>query len=530
MTKIDAKESESLESLLFSLYRKPSLIIHSEDLLDMFRINEKKISVNEALSSAEGELDKGLIYSLPPLFKENFPYKEHIKKFNYSPEEINPWKKKSYKLVLPEENHVDHAAFVALQEYLPELHEYLPNLFPKVDSFFKIKREHTFTRTEYLELSTQFAERIAEMEKQVLPAELNAVLGMLRAGPLLSALYQLGGILTDKAKQVSPKAREQVERLIQVYHHATSEETAIGQLMSNKVPFHGRIAIFDPATQNANRLNQMLASGGACTAQSYAHENRPADAFAEDAKVGGSVHFLYSQVSSSSSSSQSAYSRLYLAVDHESKPVVFYDCLESGNLYRCNINGYLQSGLQSHFLASFAASLVIANRLGIDKVAFGDLELVEAARDLGFGERKIFSEGQDQVDQKLGYCGAKSHDCTGPYMWMMKGSRNFRTLDPSLFQPESLILLVNQAQQVMSRISTDRKSVKRLRTDYETFFGMVREVYEVTRSATGETADQLVGQVDGFCKEYGLNISPVIDRKEVSTPEQPSIQTASSFY
>jgi len=435
-------------------------------------------------------------------FGDNFPIKEEILEFKLGPENLQ-----------------DHAAFVGLQKY-PPLN------FPKINLF--IQKNHVLTRTEYTDLSAQSAERIAEMEKQVLPAELNAVLGMLRAGPLLSAIYQLGGVLADKSKQVSPKAREQVERLIQIYHHANSSETPIGQLMSHTVPFHGRISIFDPATQGANRLNEMLVSGGACTAQSYSLGNRPADTFAEDAKAGGSVHFLYSQFSSSSS--QSAYSRLYLAIDYEGKPVLFYDCLESGDLGRCSVNGYIQSGLQSHFLASFAASLVIANRLGIDKVAFGDLELVEAARDLGFGERKIFSDARDQSVQKLGYVGANSSSDAGPYLWMMKGSRNFRTLDPSLFQHESLILLVNQAQQVMGRISNDSKSVKRLRSDYETFFGMVKEVYEVTRSATGETADQLIDQVDGFCREYGLNISSVMDRPERIIPQQPSIQMASSFY
>ncbi|MFA6462154.1 MAG: hypothetical protein WCV90_07880 [Candidatus Woesearchaeota archaeon] len=523
MVKKTSGEIGSLESLLISNGHVFSLI-DFQAVLAALPKNEKIISFNDGLSTAEEPYNITSLSSLkssggPTAFYQNETILEKIKLplFNYASGDLFKDKKVIREFILPENLHKDHAAFVALQELsLPTDH--------KTNLFFK--KDLPLTRTEYLDLSAQFAERIAEMEKQVLPAELNAVLGMLRAGPLLSAIYQLGSVLADKSKQVSPKAREQVDRLVQIYHHSTSSETPIGQLMGHKVPFHGRVGIFDPATQNSNRLNEMLVSGGACTAQSYALGNRPADSFAEDAKVGGSVHFLYSQVSPS----QSAYSRLYLAVDHEGNPVAFYDCLESGDLSRCSVNGYIQSGLQSHFLASFAASLVIANCLGIDKVAFGDMELVEAARDLGFGERRIFSENQNQADQKLGYRGESSTGNAGPYMWMMKGSRNFRTLDPSLFQPESLILLVNQAQQVMGRISTDRKSVKRLRSDYETFFGMVREVYEVTRSATGETADQLIDQVDGFCRDMGLNLDSSLYRKERIIPQQPPIQMASSFY
>jgi hypothetical protein len=380
--------------------------------------------------------------------------------------------------------------------------------------------EITLTPTEHQELSAEYAARIRAIQKSITPEEMNGVISMLRVGALITASAGLAGVLADKAQQVSPKLRKQTARLVEVYQNTLSTESPVGQVLESDVSGIKNAKVFAPESDDLVELNKMLIAGGACT-QTFGVvtneelEKRPAKCFAEDSKAGGSVHFLLS-----GNPSCSAYNRMYLAAGEEGKPFAFLDCIESGNFGRNTMQGYIDNNLTEELLGSFASSIIIANRLGLEKLAFGDLEFVDLARGLGFGERKVFNNGDSPYDAKLGYKGGRSHS-DGPYLWTMgrTGSSNYRAIDPRQFNPEVLTAIAYSAETVIDRLeNSKRKAIKNLKSDFEDYFSMVQQVYSDSRSFLGECADLALERIDAVADKYGFELrdlkNPVVYEAE----------------
>lgn len=354
--------------------------------------------------------------------------------------------------------------------------------------------------TKHTELSAEYARRIATMDKTISAKELNAVARLVRIGPLVSAALMLGEPLADKTKQLPEQVRQKSIELQRIYAATCSPETAIGKVLQAELKEGAGVKIFNTDEDTVFQLNEILARNRACTATTNTDLSKsPAAAFLEDSRAGGSVHFEFSSAQGGS------YNRFYLAVDRTGEPVLFYDCLESGNLARATIDNYVKDGFPGALIASFAASIVIANRLGIGKVAFGELEMVDVARHLGLGERKVFRD-EPNDGQKLGHVGGTTFDGRH-YLWKMGYDKSFRTAKAGAFTPTILPAIVNQAYLVMERIQDNRKSVKKLRTDYERFFSIVDTIYEEARPLFGETMYQRLHQdVASFCDEYKLKL------------------------
>ncbi len=378
----------------------------------------------------------------------------------------------------------------------------------------------TLEPTKHTELSAEYAYRLALMDKTIAAEELKALVPMIRVGPLVSAALMLGEWLSDKTKQLPEQVRQKSIDLLHIYAATTSPETDIGRVLQAELSEEATVEVFDPGRQTVEQFNALLRNNGACTYSPNSNlATSPAAAFAADSKAGGSVHFQFSGKTGSS------YNRLYLAVDREGTPLLFYDCAESGDLTRATIDSYVRSGNAEALIGSFAASIIIANRLGLEKVAFGELEMVDLVRHLGLGERKIFTD-EPNPGQKLGYVGGVV--CNGrPHLWKMDHDKAFRVANPQLFTPAVLPSVVNQANQVMERIRTNPKSRKTLRNDYQRFFSIIDTIYEEAKPLLGEVMYQrLHRDVSSFCEEYKLRLHESEGDGQQFQPLPPLLPTA----
>jgi hypothetical protein len=407
--------------------------------------------------------------------------------------------------------------------------EYVNILNEEHNNFLDIFGENldhdiTLTPTEHQEQSAEYAAKIREIQKSITPEEMNAVISMLRVGALITASSGLSGVLADKAQQVSPKLRKQTERLIGVYQNTLSTESPVGQVLERDVSETKGAKLYAPESDDLRELNRMLVAGGACTRTlgeptNEKLEKRPVKCFAEDSKAGGSVHFLFS-----GNPNCSAYNRMYLATGEEGKTFAFLDCIESGNIGRSSIQGYLNNNLSEELLGSFASSIIIANRLGLEKLAFGDLEFVDLARGLGFGERKVFNNGDSPYDAKLGYKGGTGHS-NGPYLWTMgrTGGSNYRTIDPRQFNPNVLEMIAESTESVIDRLeNSKRKAIRNLKSDFEDYFSMIRQIYSDSRNILGECADLALERIDSVADKYGFELNglrtPAVSEEEFVEP------------
>lgn len=329
------------------------------------------------------------------------------------------------------------------------------------------------------------------------------MVGLIRISPLLQAATMVSEILQRENPAVKAQDREKVQQLVAVYRETQTKGSTIQRLLDTSVS--GIVKIYDSESNTSEDMNRMLNEGDACTAGIAEYARR----FAEDATIGGSVHYVYRSLSGAS------YNRLYLAVGKDGKPFAFYDTIESGDVSRNKVKGYDDRGLLDVLLGSFAASVIIANDLGLESIAFGDLELVETAQNLGIGEQKMFNESKDSGRQKLGYKGG-NHD--GVSLWMMGNSTSFRTTDPRLYTPESLACIVQETYAVMDVVKQTKKSMKRVRghkETYELYLGIVEEILHCNKANFDAAAYASVQKdIGAFKEQYHLETLQLSERRE----------------
>lgn len=378
---------------------------------------------------------------------------------------------------------------IPLFDYINQHNDLLQQI--NSEHFFKVE----LVPTRFVKLSAEYAQKISEMSNSITIDELKQTLVVLRVGPLVQAASNLASVLTDKQQLPSKLLKIKVQQLQSCYLNSIDTESLIGQLLNQDIS-RVSMEIFNPALQGEKKLNDMLIRGGACTADRFNRfnfGNSPANNFAKDSKAGGSVHFL------ASNGHGSSYNRMYLAVDKEGKPTLFYDCVESQNMMLRTIEDYLSSGKGSQMLASFLSSIVIANRLGLEAVSLGEDETLVIGRELGFGERKIFREGSN-YEQKLGYRASSKHT-EGPYGWRINSSKSFRTFDPSFYSADVIYSIAVQSNEMMKFVEGNRKRLNSLRNDFGNYFSMVKEIMDSTGLV------KVAETIEKFCIEYNIELN-----------------------
>lgn len=383
-----------------------------------------------------------------------------------------------------------------------------PNLFTpnttvtKPFNAYTLVTEHTclkstLTQTEYIELSREFAARIAEMDKDITSQQMASIMYKSRTAPLIGCLIALGRTLEDKAVRPNKTLREAVELTIQKYETMFSGSMDTGWILNCSIPEHAHVKIFDPTSQNGLTLDRMLQEADACTNSSYSHfngysENSHAHRFSEDSKKGGSVHFTYKR------GKKVAYGRIYIAIDKDEKPIAFFDCIEAQDLSRTYAKSYVNNKEEDMLAGAFAAGIEIARRLGLDRIAFGEYETTELARDLSYPEKRIFEHDADNRFKKLGYIGGITFN-DGPAMWKMQHGKSFRVADIGLYADGTFDHVVEQTERVMERINSNRKSLKPLKKDYESYLGIV---LEIANQVDDPRAAEFIANINAFCEKY----------------------------
>lgn len=255
----------------------------------------------------------------------------------------------------------------------------------------------------------------------------------------------------------------------------------------------------------------MLIKGGACTQSIGIAENHY-----RDTSCGGSIHF---QVRGAR---QTSYNRLFVAVDHEGEPFLFYDTIEANNIERSRVSQYVAENIADVLIGSITTSLAIAERMEVKYIAFGDYELVELMRDLGYGERVCFKKPQREK------AGIRLNGESGisPKTWMIKGSSNFRTIETSAYAPSALDEMVEQASAVMQRLESHKKRARQAvldhsKADFELYFALVEEALNYATATGIETAKgrEMKTRLSSFYGQYGLTPNDLTPN--LSLPPQP---------
>jgi hypothetical protein len=374
------------------------------------------------------------------------------------------------------------------------------------------KRLRRLTFTPHRELSIDYAARIATMDKRVTAQQLNDHVYKARTASLVGCIIGLGERLADKESQPNRALRDKVKLAVQKYEAMFSGDMPTGWVLDCDIPKNASVQIFDPK-QNSGVLDGMLHEAGACTKSSqWSEMPTHADAFTNDSREGGSVHFIYRR------GLKAAYGRIYIAIDKKGEPLAFFDCVEAQDLSRSDAKTYVANHEEDILAGVFAAGVEITKRLGLNRLALGDYEITELGRDLSYPEKRIFENNGDNTGAKLGYKGAFL-SMEGPAMWKMNHGTSFRVLDIDLYADDTFDYVAAQTAKVMQRLYDNPKSVKMLRKDYETYFGVALEIAE---HSNNPDATKLAEGVKAFCDEY--KITPrEIQTVDFSGLERPDI-------
>ncbi|MFW6272606.1 MAG: hypothetical protein ACOC2U_02360, partial [bacterium] len=285
-----------------------------------------------------------------------------------------------------------------------------------------------------------------------------------------------------------------VKRFIDAYNTITGEDKQLQAFFTSKLDGL-EIKIFNPETDNAEDLNQMLTTAGACTSSFSANKNSNAYKFAQDAKNAGSIHFL---TTNRENGLNGVYNRIYIAVDKEGNPLFFYDNIQGNQVRARSLDQFQEAGRGAELLGSFSTAIILANRLGIDRIALGTGGIYNLGASLGFTERELFKDS-DKSSQKLGYTGGKIKNTGGPYMWAMKNSDTaFRTVPTTIYTTETASMIIGQSDSVIDSIRKKPKRLKSLKPDFETYFSLLNSVY------TNLGLETEKHKIDSFCHEYKI--------------------------
>ncbi len=382
---------------------------------------------------------------------------------------------------------------------------------------------------EFPELSREYRERIDALPESLTSSELLQMRCRLKLSPLVSAAAVLYEPLADKQGSVHQSVRSKASNLLGGYSVSLPISTQLALTTSLDKT---RATILHPSTGNPKSLQNLLLQGGACTTNLETAENHFCDT-----SCGGSIHF---QVQGTS---ERSYNRLFVCVDKEGKPFLFYDTIEANNWSRSKISEYVKGKIADVLIGSVAASLVIAEKMGVEYIAFGDYELVELMQDLGYGERSCFNGNGIRNRPKLGI---KLEGGVGksPHFWKIDGSSNFRTIQTAAYASSALDTLVEQADAVIERLRGHKKKAReavlaKSQADFESYFAIVEEAlgYAEILGISCTTAEDLKPRLAAAYREYGLTpILPVLQPRvedvvqPLSSPESLAKEELADYF
>jgi hypothetical protein len=321
---------------------------------------------------------------------------------------------------------------------------------------------------------------------------LDETIPFLKYAPLLRTVTRLGRTLADPQETVPATLLTQARDNKVLFDTIHRPESHISRLLSDPLN-HLTIQRFDPYTQTADDLDEMLGSTLACTYsknQWVRDDISPAHLYYEDARRGGSLHYLVHNNPKRQTEIDldmneyricegNTYTRLYLGMDKHDLPFLFLDCIEAGNVTWQNIEDYLKNDVQDGLLGSLVTAIHFAQQLGINRLALGESETAEVAQALGGKEQRYFTKNENNHEQKLGLCGSDSYT-DGAYMWRMNSSRSFYTLDTTILQPSVLDTVYADMKAIAERTKNYPKTKKTLKesfTTYENHLSMLEPLF-----------------------------------------------------
>ncbi|MBI5065598.1 hypothetical protein HZA97_05160 [Candidatus Woesearchaeota archaeon] len=368
------------------------------------------------------------------------------------------------------------------------------------------KETRTLKPTQHADLSKEYAEKIRALPAQIPQEQLEGILSLLRLGPLMTAAQILAETLSDKQKSGVPgNTRTKIETLVNGYRTTIDPQSDLSKLLDGARIKTSTFDIFNTETGTVEDLNQLLNDAHACSHESGSLKGSKVEAFFEDQKAGGCIN-VGVRKKALIRRNKTAYNRLNLAHGRDGKVFLFHDCIESGDMSRYHLNEYLSNGLEEMLVTSFIGTIAIAQLLGIEKVAFGDHELVEMAQNLGFGETQMFDNEGSPLEKKLGYTCKEETGFRAVYAWRMD-KRTYRNTNSVIYTPQALQTRLAEAYQVLEAAKQRKKKViVANQQDYKTYFGIIQEVMKKAKDLLEKNAcEELQTQIESFYERYGIS-------------------------
>lgn len=277
---------------------------------------------------------------------------------------------------------------------------------PYIDDYFNTR----YQATSYTQLSEEYSRHIKEMDKSISLEDLAEMNTQIRKYPeyRITTLIEEG--MSPHDKQI--KALRKYQRRIDV------KTTPIGKILCDSEK-NMQVTIYDPLHHPRTLLNEFLKTSGTCHILNdklsddqlkYHSVVGPLDA---DARQGGCIHYLLK------ARTGVAYNRLFLVVDMHNDVVLFHDAIESNAVERTNVAEYLRDGQESLLRGTLATDIILARRLNISKIAFGEPELIDLTQKIGAELHDIFEPYSMRNEEKLGLIAGTKNTHSGPFSYRL---------------------------------------------------------------------------------------------------------------
>ncbi|MBI5391046.1 hypothetical protein HZB02_06175 [Candidatus Woesearchaeota archaeon] len=241
----------------------------------------------------------------------------------------------------------------------------------------RIQQDHLYRP----DLCAVYAAQQSKLPAVLSPETLDSYVDVLFQYPYLETVSTLQPFVFNPAQCLDEKRLVRLEHLIERVPHYLLQE-CMSQSLLPSYSFHVVPQGGDPQTllQMMNQIPNCVPIG---------EKERVAQSIQQDIDYGACIKLF----GVDNEGDPQMYTRYYITLHHTGKPMLQIDAVEGGNeSYWTKVQQWIDAGRGKELVFSIAASLYVADQLGISDIVLGDFESDEIGEMIGCREVRVYEK------------------------------------------------------------------------------------------------------------------------------------------
>lgn len=321
----------------------------------------------------------------------------------------------------------------------------------------------------------EIAARVAALPETLSCDGIQRYRTMLSAAPYTFMYKELEQVVTSETSILDRNKLERVRRLLMKGDALSLTDE--GKAIASTPAYCGsnyQLTLINPRTEPILEFSRKLKSIGLCWSDDFNQESI-AERLLEDGALGACIQLLGIE-NDAPFRKPKAYARLYVAETKEGERILFFDTLEGGKIDRVSLRTWKDESREAEPAMYLAAAMMIAETIGLTKIALGRKELEEIGDYIGVQEVRIFDRSQKY--RKLGLQNYV-------YTFGIDGDTKRRMLDCNEIKPPTHKELEEKLEELRTYVTSHSKRLERLpqkRQEIQLYrdaiFGINEQVYQ----------------------------------------------------